>query len=193
MTANALRLALIAGLVLPLTLATAAFAEEPNGGPGPDRPGAHMMRDPAARAAAHAQHLRDALQLRPDQEGALNAFLQATHPDHRMGEHRMGEGRRDGGPDGQAMSTPERMDHMLAHMDEMRARMVAHVEATKRFYAQLTPAQQRAFDALPMHGGGMHGGGMHGMHGGPMGGHGPGGHGGPDGDDRPGGPPPHGE
>ena len=183
MTANSLRLALIAGLVLPLTLATAAFAEEPNGGPGPDRPGAHMMRDPAARAAAHAQHLRDALQLRPDQEGALNAFIQANRPEHRMGEHRMGDRDHDGGPDGQAMTTPQRMDHMLAHMDEMRTRMAAHVEATKRFYAQLTPAQQKAFDALPMHGGGgrhMDGPGEHGR-----GGHGPD----RDGEERPGGPP----
>ena len=191
MTANSLRLALIAGLVLPLTLATAAFAEDPNGGPGPDRPGAHMMRDPAAHAAAHAQHLRDALQLRPDQEGALTAFIQASRPpEHGMGEHRMGDRDHDGGPDGQAMTTPQRMDHMLAHMDEMHARMVAHVEATKRFYAQLTPSQQKAFDALPMHGGGGRHMGGHGEHG--PGGHGPGGHGGPDGE-RPGGPSPQGE
>ena len=55
--------------------------------------------------------------------------------------------------------------------------MVAVVDATKRFYAQLTPDQQKAFDGMgPMAGFGHHG--MRGM--------GPRGHGGDE--DRDGGP-----
>ncbi len=59
---------------------------------------------------------------------------------------------------------------MLAHIDAMRAHMAAAAEATRRFYAQLTPSQQKAFDELApmmMHHMGDHGG----DHGGMMGHH----------------------
>ena len=60
------------------------------------------------------------------------------------------------------LPAPERMDHMLAHIDAMRAHLAAATEATKRFYAQLTPSQQKAFDDLaPMM---MHHMGGHGEH-----------------------------
>jgi len=59
------------------------------------------------------------------------------------------------------LTAPERADHMLAHIDAMRAHVAAAAEATKRFYAQLTPSQQKAFDELApmmMHHMGGHGG-----------------------------------
>jgi hypothetical protein len=66
--------------------------------------------------------------------------------------------------EGQALATPARLDKMLAHLDEMRARLATHAAAVKTFYAQLTPAQQKVFDDLApmlmMHG---MGGGRHGM------------------------------
>ncbi|HTX51165.1 MAG TPA: Spy/CpxP family protein refolding chaperone, partial [Caulobacteraceae bacterium] len=72
----------------------------------------------------------------------------------------------------QALTTPERLDKMAARMDERRARFNRVAAATKQFYAQLTPAQQKAFDSLRL--GHEHGGGGgrwgHGPHGG-MGGH----------------------
>jgi TRAP-type C4-dicarboxylate transport system substrate-binding protein len=37
---------------------------------------------------------------------------------------------------------------MLARADERHTRMVAHVAAVKQFYAQLSPSQQKAFDAM---------------------------------------------
>lgn len=165
MTFSSLKLGLIAGVVLPLGLAAAAMAE---GGPPPTDAAsapahADRWRDPAAREAAMAQRLRDALQLQPSQDAALAAFIAAMHPpgDHdRMDHDQMGH-------DDAQLTTPERMDRMLARFDAMRQRMVVRIDATKTFYAQLTPTQQKAFDALPMgrmHGGG-HDGGMDGHHG----------------------------
>ncbi len=62
-----------------------------------------------------------------------------------------------------ALTTPQRLDRMVAHMSEEMAKrqteMRTHVEAVKRFYAALTPSQQKAFDALHEGGMGMHGGG----------------------------------
>jgi hypothetical protein len=46
------------------------------------------------------------------------------------------------------MTTPQRMDMMISQMDEMRRMMLSRVQATKAFYAQLTPDQQHAFDQM---------------------------------------------
>lgn len=167
-------------LAAALSLAAgASFAQTPPpaGGPAPQaqgqaqgRHGQHM--DPAQMAERRAQRLRDTLQLRPDQEPALRALTAALQPPPGEREH-MREER-------QAMAqltTPQRLDRMGQRMNEHAARFRQHADAIKRFYAQLTPAQQKAFDAMPMMGMGDHEG-MHGDHGGPgMGRHG--GRGGP--------------
>ena len=175
MTLRPLRALMLGSLILPLTFATASLAQDhpapPSGEPGGPQPGhRHAWADPAARAAAMAKHLereavrlRDVLQLRPDQENALHAFLDSMKPPadsvaRMRGPHRDG--------DEEHLTTPQRLDRMLASMDQHRARLVAHAEAVKRFYAQLSPGQQKAFDALaPV--------GLHGMGGDrrPMGGH----------------------
>jgi hypothetical protein len=132
-----------------------------------------MRHDPAQMAERHAQHLRDALQLRPDQEPALRALIAALQPP--PGER---ERMRKPGEDGAGLTTPQRLDRMQARMAEHQQRFQAHAAALKRFYAQLSPTQQKAFDAMPMMGMG-HGGMGRGMHGGPgermHGPHGPGG------------------
>jgi len=69
-----------------------------------------------------------------------------------------------------ALTTPQRLDMMVKKMAEHTAKreaaMQAHVTAIKQFYAALTPAQQKAFDALHggMGGGMGHGRGGHMMH-----------------------------
>lgn len=60
------------------------------------------------------------------------------------------------------LSTPERIDKMKTlraqHMSDMTAAMDQRGEATKAFYAVLTPEQQKVFDASAMRGpGGHHG------------------------------------
>jgi len=173
-----LRFLLIASLAAPLAVAGPSLAQAPSAGPAPAaHAGGHPWRDPAARIAARAQHLRDALQLRPDQEGALTTFIQSMKPPAGAWGHKDGE-HRDGGPaERGALTTPERLDRMAAFMDKRRAAFTARAEAVKRFYAQLSPAQQKAFDTLHHgrfgHGGGEDGGFRHGPH--PMGGQ----HGGP--------------
>ena len=52
--------------------------------------------------------------------------------------------RHDGADMDEHLTTPQRLDKMLAHLDEMRSHMVARVDATKQFYAQLSPSQQKA-------------------------------------------------
>jgi hypothetical protein len=107
-----------------------------------------MMRghgDPAA----HAQHLRDVLQLRPDQEGALKAYLDGSAP---KAMHEMIKNDGPGGPDGDddkaPLTTPERLDRQAARMSEMAATFQKRAAVTKAFYAALSPSQQKAFDAL---------------------------------------------
>ena len=67
------------------------------------------------------------------------------------------------------MTTPERLDRMGERMKARQARFEQHAAATKRFYAQLSPSQQKAFDAMGPRGG-MKGGHRGGHRGGPGGG-----------------------
>jgi hypothetical protein len=171
MTLKSLRLGLLAGLVLPLGLAGAALAQPAAPSPAPSE--AQSWRDHdrgatpaerqarmAERQARMAQRMRDALQLQPNQQGALAAWLAALRPSPGEAEEPRGD------EAGETKTTPQRLDDMLAHVDRMRARLAQTADATKRFYAQLSPAQQKAFDAMsPMmmrHMGGWGGRGMDG-------------------------------
>ena len=142
-----LRLALIAGLVLPLGIATASFAQDAAPAqPAPvaaDAAAHHHHRDPAQMRAHMADHLRTVLQLQAGQDVALNAYLDALKPPAGAKEHM---GRQ--ADEMQHLSTPERLDRMAARMDEQHSRMMARIAATKQFYAQLSPSQQKAFDDL---------------------------------------------
>lgn len=136
---------------LALITAGAAAAQAPAQPPGPVRSeggraegGRSMGPDPAKMAERKTERLRATLQLRPDQEPALKAFVEATR--HDPGER----GRRER-PGREAMTTPQRLDLARARMAERQAVFERRAEATKRFYAQLSPAQQKAFDALRPH------------------------------------------
>ena len=156
----------LGGILLSGVLAGASFAQQPPppapqaGGPGGPRD--WKRPDPAAMAARRAEHLRAALQLRPDQEPALKAYLDAGRPAERPapGARQAMAG----------MTTPQRLDVARTRMTERLARFDQRAAATKRFYAQLSPTQQKAFDAMAQErmgergkGGGRRGGGGHGM------------------------------
>lgn len=168
------RAALMAG-VLTLGAAAAASAQTPPahdhdaprverrvivmggpGGPGMRGPGMGMemggMHGPMD-PEKHAQHMRDVLQLRPDQEGALKAFLAAMTPPAPPAE-----GAAAPKPMDMPKTTPERLAMMEKMMAEHQAMFKKHNDAIRAFYGQLTPSQQRAFDALHQ---GMGMGGMH--------------------------------
>lgn len=152
-----------------LACATAALAQP--AGPPPGGPEIRMMRHggPPEEMKAHMeamkkQHMDDlktVLRLRPDQEAALAAFM-ASHEPQRM-EMKM--------PDPKAMTTPQRLEEMSKHEEAMRAAHAKRREALAKFYAALSPDQQKVFDALhrlQSHGGGPgHGGMMMMGHGGP--------------------------
>lgn len=200
MTARSLRALMLGGLALPFAFASASLAQDqaaapPAGGPATDgQHHHHGWGDPAQRAqmmAKHlerqAAHLRDALQLRPDQEPALHAFLDSMKPPMDASGRAMEPMKKDH-EEAAGLTTPQRLDREVAHFDERRSHMLAHAEAVKRFYAQLSPSQQKAFDAMgPMRGG--HGFGGRGERGGPPGARAEMGPDGPDFGPPPGGPP----
>jgi periplasmic protein CpxP/Spy len=151
-------------LLLAGLLATAGFgavAEGPAAVPGApaamgaagEMPGGHRMgtgrHDPAKMQAMMAKHqtaLKAKLKLVPAQEGAWTAFTSAMQPPAHMGRPT---------PEQRAeldkLSTPERIDKMRAlrtqRMTDMSAAMDKRGEATKTFYAALSPEQQKTFDA----------------------------------------------
>ena len=156
-----LKPALLAGLLTLSSLAALAQMS-PSGGhsgmmAGPAGAMYDGMRhmDPArvqARMDKHAAELKALLKLTPAQEGAWTAFVAAHKPPADM----MAKW-----PDRAALeklTTPERLDRMKALRGKHIAAMEQREEATRVFYATLTPEQQKVFDAsaMPRQGRGRH-------------------------------------
>ncbi|WP_296597557.1 Spy/CpxP family protein refolding chaperone [Phenylobacterium sp.] len=160
---------LFAAVAPALALAAAAHAQPAM----PDQHAAHgppgaMMGEMKAHAEAmqkqHLDDLRTILRIRPDQESALAAFVDAHKP--MMREFKAP-------PEGQPLTTPQRLEQMAKHDAEMTAQHERMRQALSKFYAALSPDQQKVFDALQrMHGPppGPMGPDMMMMHGGPSGG-----------------------
>ena len=130
--------------VIALAAAGASFAQSPPPG-GPPPGGMRMMRLEGPSPEARAQRLRDVLQLTPAQEPALKAFLLDQKPSGPPAPPQAGA---------KALTTPERLDRQRARMVEHLAAFDRRAAASRTFYAQLTPSQKKAFDALPQDGGG---------------------------------------
>lgn len=129
-----------------------------------NRDGAKMQDRMAKRQA----ELKAKLKITPAQEGAWSTFTAAMQPPAPMmrGERPMATQR----AELDKLTTPERIEKMQAlrtqRMNEMNAEMNKRGEATKAFYAALSPEQQKTFDAEHRKmgerpGNGHHGGGMH--------------------------------
>ena len=151
-------------------LAGGAMAQTPPAPPAPGPAAAPRMQmhgdghgygrmDPAKRQAwanKRLAELKQKLQITPAQEGAWAAFAAAHQPPATPMMR----------PDREAMArmtTPERIDQMRAMRAQRNAEMDRRMEATKSFYAALTPDQRKQFDeqtARHAHRGGHHGG-MH--------------------------------
>lgn len=155
---------LIAAALLA-TLGLAGHAQTPSGpapygaaAPATASPmHAHGSRlDPAQRQerfAARMARVKEKLQITPGQEGIWANWVMAMQPPVKMQR-----------PDRAAMAqltTPQRIDQMRAMRTERNALMDKRGEATKVFYAALTPAQQALFDAGAARMGGRHGHGRH--------------------------------
>ena len=160
-------------LLVAVALAAASTLALAQGGPGMhmgDGPMMHeggpMMRggpggrmDPAKMQAMHDRRmaaLKATLKLTPAQEPAWAAFADAAKPNPQvMKQH---QAQRQALHDEMAkLTAPQRLDKMKEvqsqHAKDMAAAMDKRAEATKTFYAQLSPEQQKAFDAatLPKH------------------------------------------
>ena len=165
---------LVNGLALAGLMATGASAMAQ--ATAPAAPGSaassprvqHMgQHDPAKMQAMMARHQADLkvkLKLTPAQEGAWTAYTTAMQPPAGMGM-RPSDAQR---AEMDKLTTPERIDRMRAlraeRMTQMNAVMDKRGDATKAFYAALTPEQQKVFDAEQKKHGAR---GEHGRHGGP--------------------------
>ncbi|MGE8201386.1 MAG: Spy/CpxP family protein refolding chaperone [Variovorax sp.] len=117
----------------------------------------HKRMDPAQRMERMQERrtkrlaaLKDKLKLTAAQEGAWSTFTAATQPP--------------GGPrphmdraEFAKLTTPQRLERMEARRAERSAMFAKRAEATKTFYAALTPEQQKTFDAETVHFGGHRG------------------------------------
>lgn len=83
--------------------------------------------------------LHDKLKLADSQETAWNEFIEKSKPEARHQQLDRSELA--------GLSTPERLDRMLAMMKARQQQMESHAQAVKSFYAQLTAEQQKVFDA----------------------------------------------
>ena len=107
--------------------------------------GQGMMDDAkreSRRAERHQKHLNEMkvfLQLQPTQEAAWNSFETAM-------KSPMKKPVKLSPADIEKMSTPERIDKMMAFKAERDAEITKRMNASKTFYATLTPAQQKVFD-----------------------------------------------
>ena len=149
-TQRALMVALIAGSG---ALTASSFAMTAGGSAGKEGCEAgHGQKAHAERGEQRAKHmaeLKEKLQLTPVQEAAWNTFANASQ----RGMHPMGVDKQAMRGEFEKMDTPQRMDKMLAMSDMRRAKMLERAQATKAFYAQLTPQQKSVFDAeaMPSH------------------------------------------
>jgi len=149
-----------AGLLASATFASSgAFAQAPLTAPPPPaanaQPGAQAPAKPQRHEADRAERfermqahraqrlaaLKEKLKLTPAQEGAWNSFTAAQQPPARPAGHRAEFAK---------LTTPQRLDRMQARQAERSAMFAKRADATRSFYATLSPEQQKTFDAESM-------------------------------------------
>jgi len=128
-------------------LAFATSAQTPPPGPGTGAmPGAmreqHGRFDAARmqeRIAKRQARLKQILQITPTQESAWTAYTTAMMPQANFRPPERAEFDK--------LTTPERIDRMRAMRSARAAQMDKRADATKNFYAALSPEQKKVFDA----------------------------------------------
>lgn len=106
---------------------------------GPMGPWSGSPGQRAERMQQHRDSLHAALKLSPEQESAWKRFTESGPKPPSRERLSPDEWKR--------MSAPERADRMLELARGHQEAMATHVEAMKRFYAVLTPEQQKVFDS----------------------------------------------
>lgn len=146
------RLLATSAAVLLAGASVTAMARGPGGcDEGHSGPHAEKMHQRMAdKMAKREADLKAALKLTAAQEAAWGTFTNAMKPPAMGGKSR---------PNREEMAqltTPQRLEKMQTMKAERDAYMAQRIEATKAFYATLTPEQQKVFDAQA-HGKGGHG------------------------------------
>lgn len=138
--------ALLAGCALAAVAQPQTPPGPPQGGPGAGMmargEGHHGRFDPARmqeRMARRMAALKQKLGITAGQEGAWTAWTGAMQPPAGMKRPEPGEMAK--------LTTPERIDRMRAMRAERAAAMDKRADATKTFYAALTPEQKKVFDS----------------------------------------------
>lgn len=123
-------------IALACGFSTFAIAQSPGHGM------MHEAKREAHRSERHQNHLNEMkifLQLQASQENAWNTFEAVMKtPMKRPTNHSVAEMEK--------LSTPERIDKMMAFKAERDSEITKRMEASKTFYTTLTPAQQKVFD-----------------------------------------------
>jgi periplasmic protein CpxP/Spy len=148
------RYLLTAGLLASLGLAAVAQTQTPTApAAGQGAPhtmqGEHGRMDPARmermrarmeeRMAKRLGELKQKLQISRGQESAWETWTAAIKPTHLQRPDRAGF---------RQLTTPERIDRIKAMRAQRGAEMDKRLDATKTFYAQLNPEQQKVFDEV---------------------------------------------
>jgi len=163
--------ALAASAQTPPTATSDAAANAPaTAQTAPATPHAKKERDPAQRMQRMQQRhderlaaLKDKLKLESSQQSAWSSFVDAQKPPATPPQ-RMNR------DDFAKLTTPQRLDLMQKRQAERQAEFSKRADATRSFYAALTPEQQKTFDgeAMRFGPGAPHGPGRgHGPHGSP--------------------------
>jgi hypothetical protein len=136
-----------ASATTPATTAQAAPAaptDATQARPGMDR--AQRLERMQTRHAERLAALKQKLQLEASQEGAWNNFTAAQQrPARTADQARMDRA------EFAKLTTPQRLDRMQARQAERSARFAQRADATRSFYATLSPEQQKTFDAETLH------------------------------------------
>ena len=99
-----------------------------------------------AKRAQRLAELKQKLRLDASQEGAWNSFAAAQQRPARSPEQARAER-----AEFAKLTTPQRLERMQARQAERSARFTQRIEATRNFYATLSPEQQKTFDAETLH------------------------------------------
>ena len=130
----------LAGLLA--TLGATAFAAD---APPPPPAAGMAQHDPAKmqeRMQKRQADLKAQLKITAAQEAAWTTFTTSMQPP--------AKGPRPDKADFEKLTTPERIDKMRAMRTTRDAEMDKRADATKAFYAVLSPVQQKVFDAHAM-------------------------------------------
>jgi len=142
-----------AGLLAAFGLAASAQnAPMPPAAPGAPMMGhgmdhEHGRMDPARmqqKMAKRLAALKQKLQITPAQEGAWTAYTESMKPPANWQRPDRAEFAK--------LTTPERIDRMRALRTEHMAQADKRADATKTFYAALTPEQKKVFDTESVRG-----------------------------------------